>query len=94
MINDRGWIHGEVVALGAIIIAWQAEAAPEKLTARLNACQVRIRPSAMGLSYEELRKGLEFVPPYMTEGGIDSILRHQPITGTHFDELWAYLEKV
>lgn len=93
LINDRGWIHGEVVALGAVIIAWQAEAAPEKLTTMLNACQVRIRPSAMGLSYEELRKGLEFVSPYMKERGTDSILRHRPITGARFDELWAFLEE-
>ena len=26
LANDKGWIHGEVVALGAIIIAWQCDA--------------------------------------------------------------------
>ena len=94
LVNDRAWIHGELVALGAVIIAWNAEAAPERLTARLDECKVRYRPSEMGLSREELQKGLEFVPRYLIEEESDSILRHSPITGRRFDDLWAYLESL
>ena len=94
LVNDRAWIHGELVALGAIVIAWQAEAAPEQLTARLDECKVRYRPLEMELSREELRKGLEFIPRYMIEEESDSILRHRPIAGRRFDELWAYLESI
>jgi glycerol-1-phosphate dehydrogenase [NAD(P)+] len=92
LVNDRAWIHGEMVALGAAAIAWNAEASPDSLIARLDACKVRFRPSEMGLSRDQLQKGLEFVPSYLTKVASDSVLRHRPITGKRFDALWAYLE--
>jgi glycerol dehydrogenase-like iron-containing ADH family enzyme len=93
LVNDRAWIHGEMVALGAVAIAWNAEAAPETIIARLDACKVRFRPSEMGLSRNELKRGLEFVPSYLVDAKSDSILRHRPITGNRLAALWAYLER-
>ncbi|MCZ6677918.1 MAG: iron-containing alcohol dehydrogenase [Candidatus Poribacteria bacterium] len=92
LVNDKGWIHGEMVALGAIIISWQCDAQPETLIERLDRCKVRRRPTEIGLSREELRKGLAFVPGYMAERNIDSILRHKPVTASQFDALWNFLE--
>lgn len=92
LINDRAWIHGELVALGSVMIAWQTGIGLEKLTDRMSKCKVRIRPSEIGLSREELKKGLEFTPQFMAQRDIDSILRHKPIVGERFDELWSYLQ--
>ncbi len=91
LINDRTWIHGELVALGGVIIAWQAGADPQTLIKMLEDCQVRFRPEEMGLSYAELRRGLEVVPTYMAEERIHSVLRHEPVTEKRFDELWSFL---
>ena len=93
-INDRAWIHGELVALGAVMIAWQAGIGLEKLTDRMRKCRVRLRPSEMGLSREELKKGLEFAPQFMAERDTDSIVRHKPIIGERFNELWGFLESL
>ncbi len=97
LANDKGWIHGEVVALGALIIAWQCEEHPEELTARLDACRVRRRPTAMGISREELWRGLAYTPTYMsdTANGRDtnSIMRHEPVTAAQFPALWQFLEE-
>ena len=90
--NDRGWIHGEIVAMGALMVVWQCGEETETLCSRLDRSQVRRRPTQMGVSRDRLRRGLEFVPEYMEEQGTDSILRHEPITGTRFDELWEFLE--
>lgn len=96
LANGKGWVHGEGVALGAVIIAWQCEESPETLISRLDVCKVRRRPSDMGLAREELRKGLELAPKYMAdkENGrdVNSIMRHEPVVGDRFDALWDFLE--
>ena len=79
------------MALGGVIIAWQAGADPQTLIKMLEDCQVRFRPEEMGLSYAELRRGLEVVPTYMAEERIHSVLRHEPVTEKRFDELWSFL---
>ncbi len=91
-MNDTGYIHGEMVALGAAIIAWQCNEQPDTLIERLDKCHVRRWPTAMGLSREELRKGLKFVPDYMDEQNINTILRHKPVSEVQFEMLWDFLE--
>ncbi len=91
-MNDTGYIHGEMVALGATIIAWQCNEQPDTLIERLDKCHVRRWPTAMGLSREELRKGLKFVPDYMDEQNINTILRHKPVSEVQFETLWDFLE--
>ena len=96
LMCDRGWIHGELVAMGAVIIAWYCDADPERLLSRLDKCLVRYRPSQMDISRDTLRRVLEYLPEYMTDPirgeGSSSILRHEPIVGAKFDELWTFLE--
>ena len=97
LANDKGWIHGEVVALGAIIIAWQCDEHPEELTARLDACRVRRRPAEMGISREQLWRGLAYTPAYMSDTAngrnTNSIMRHEPVTEAQFPALWHFLEE-
>ena len=90
-INRRTWIHGEIVALAALAIAWHAGESPELLAGRLRRCQVRFAPEEVGVSRREFDKGLEYVPRYMEKRGIDSILRREPIAGERASELWDFL---
>lgn len=96
LVNNKGWVHGEIVALAAIIIAWQCDESPETLASRLDTCKVRRRPSEMGLGRDELRKGLEFMPAFMSDTAsgrdVNSIMRHDPVVGAKFDALWDFLE--
>ena len=95
-VNNKAWVHGEVVALAAVIIAWHCEQSPETLAERLDTCRVRWRPGDMGVSRDELKKGLELAPAFMSDtlGGrkVDSILRNDPIVGARLDALWGYLQ--
>ena len=93
LVNDKGWVHGELVGLGALIIAWQCDESPQTLIAWLDSCRVRHRPAQMGISREELRKGLEFAPTVMSEDsdGRDSIMGRDPVVGHRFDALWEFL---
>ena len=92
-VNDKGWIHGEAVALAAIVIAWHCDEGPETLAAMLDACMVHYRPGDVGVSREELSRGLEFAPEFMSPASrdVDSILRNEPLVGARFDALWDYL---
>jgi hypothetical protein len=92
LVNDRGWIHGEIAALGSLITAWMCDAQPEILVDRLDRCQVRRRPSEMDLGREQLRKGLASMPEFLEKQGSDSILRHDPVDDARFEALWEYLE--
>ncbi len=95
LVNDRGWVHGELAALGAVIVAWQCGESPETLTSWLDRCRVRRTPAAMGVGRRELLRGLEFCPAYFSdrESGLslDSIMGRDPVAGARFDRLWEFL---
>ena len=91
-VNDKAWVHGELVALAAVIIAWQCEESPETLTSWLDTCLVRRRPSEMGMTAAELQKGLDAMPAHLMEQGKDSIMGREPVNGAQFDALWEFLE--
>jgi glycerol dehydrogenase-like iron-containing ADH family enzyme len=96
-VNNRSWIHGEFVAFATAVIVWHCEDDIETFTGWLDSCKVRWRPSQIGVSREELRKALEYVPTYLSDAtrgnDISSILRSEPITGSRFNALWEFLEK-
>ncbi len=91
-INRRTWIHGELVALVALIITWACRDDTTGFVNRLDRCRVRRRPSEIGLEREQLRKGLEYSPEFMEARGVDSVLRHEPVVAERFDEVWDFLE--
>lgn len=95
-VNDRGYVHGEMVALAAVIIAWRCGESPDTLPGWLDVCRVRRLPGEMGLEKAELRRGLEIAPAYISDRAADgttpSILSRDPISGKSFDELWDFLE--
>ena len=97
-VNGTSWIHGEIVALSAVIIAWHCEESPEMLGGQLDDCKVRWRPAEIGVGRDELRKALEYASAFMSGAAngrdVRSILRSDPITGARFDALWDYLETI
>lgn len=95
-INRKAWVHGEFVALGALVIAWYCEEGPDIFAEWLDICLVRRRPSEIGVAKDELRKALDYAPTFMADASagrdVQSILRHEPMNDTQFNALWEYLE--
>ena len=95
LANDKGWVHGELAALGTVIIAWHTDQDPETITDRLDTCGVRWRPTDMGMSKDELAKALAACPAYMGDASrgrdVKSVLRFDPPLGDRFEELWRFL---
>ncbi len=93
--NGSNWVHGELVALGAQCVAWFCEGRSSVLPSWLDTCMVRRRPSEIGVTASQLRRGLSAAAAILsTEGGggaAASALADDPLSGTAFDDLWDYL---
>ncbi len=92
LVNDQSWIHGEIVALGATIVAWRCGDAPEQLVAKLESCRVRHLPSQIGVKKGQLWKGLQATVDYFAQKNVDSILSRDPMDKNTFEKLWGFLE--
>ena len=93
---DKYWIHGEMCALGAVIIAWRTKQSPETLTGWLDKCKVRWRPSDVEITREELGAGIAVWPKWMGDGTDDkpaspSIVVQEPMTEDEIDACWEWL---
>ena len=95
LANDRSWVHGELAALGTVIIAWHTNRSPETIIRRLDACNVHWRPTDMKMSKDDLSRALQACPDYMGDSSrgrdIESILRMEPVVGERFEQLWGFL---
>ena len=96
--NERGLVHGEACALGAVLVLWHTDESPEGLVEALDRCKVRFRPRDMGLKKEEMRRGLEELRRWLSaevQGrDVDSIMRRKPVVGDLFEECWAWLNSI
>ena len=96
--NDRSWIHGEIVALGAVIVAWHTRQQPKEFVSRMDVCKVRFRPKDVGMTKSELQVALAEFPARMGDKALGrnsaSCLRSDPITGRTFEECWQWLNSV
>ena len=93
---DKYWIHGEMCALGAVIIAWRTEQNPETLIGWLDKCKVRWRPRDVEITREELGAGIAVWPQWMGDGSDDkpaspSIIVQEPMTEEVIDACWEWL---
>ena len=91
LVADRRLVHGELTALGAVIVAW-ATGQQEELIDRLERCLVRFRPTDIGITRDEFRQILVDAVPYLKERGVDTVIVKEPVVGERFDALWDYLE--
>ena len=94
--NDKYWIHGEMCALGAVIIAWRTIQSPETLMGWLDKCKVRWRPSDVEITREEFGAGIAVWPKWMGDGSNDkpaspSIVVQEPMTEEEIDACWEWL---
>ena len=94
--NDKYWIHGEMCALGAVIIAWRTQQSPETLTGWLDQCKVRWRPSDVELTRDEFDASIAAWPTWMGDGTNDkpaspSIVVQEPMTEAQIDACWDWL---
>lgn len=98
LANDKYWIHGEECALGAVLVAWHSGEKPNILIDRLDTCKVRWRPGDMGISKDELSRGLAELPRWMGDSAhgrnVDSVMRREPVVGERFEECWRWLRTV
>ena len=94
-VSGRHWIHGEVVALGAVVIAWAAETGAAALCARLDRCQVRWRPSELGVSRGELCGALDALALMLSRSETDpeygSLMRTVTWSDPRFEALWRFV---
>ena len=93
---DKYWIHGEMCALGAVIIAWRTQQSPETLTGWLDSCKVKWRPADVDISREELGAGIAVWPKWMGDGSdgkpaSPSIVAQEPMTEDDIDACWDWL---
>ncbi len=93
---DKFWIHGEMCALGALIIAWRTKQSPETLAGWLDMCKVRWRPRDVEITREELGAGIAVWPSWMGDGSDDkpvsqSIVVQEPMTEEEIDACWDWL---
>ena len=95
LANDKSWVHGELAALGTVIIAWHTDHSPQTIIDRLETCGVRWRPGDMDMSKEELANALAACPGYMGDASrgrdLPSVLRLEPVVGEKFESLWQFL---
>ena len=93
---DKYWIHGEMCALGAVIIAWRTQQSPETLAGWLDKCKVKWRPTDVEITREELGAGIAIWPEWMGDGSDDkpaspSIVVQEPMTEAEIDACWEWL---
>ena len=91
-VSGRHWIHGEVVALGAVVIAWATGHRAAALCARLDRCLVRWRPSELGMSRGELGAALDALARMLSGSETDpeygSLMRTATWSDSRFESLW------
>ena len=93
--NGAGWVHGELVALGAQCVVWLCEGGSSAFLSWLDACMVRRRPAEIGVTAAQLRRGLSALAAVLSReaslGATASVLATDHLRGPAFDDLWSYL---
>jgi glycerol dehydrogenase-like iron-containing ADH family enzyme len=94
-VSGRRWIHGEVVALGAVVITWVTGQGTEALCSRLDRCLVRWRPSQIGLCRRDLEAALGVLRRTLSRGEADpeysSVMRTTMWADSSIEALWRFL---
>ena len=95
---DRSWVHGEVVALGALVVTWMCDGDAAEFADLLDRCQVRWRPEQLGIERGALEVGLERVRDYLAREGDSaegrSVMRSSTLESDRLGQLWNFLESV
>ncbi len=66
-ITRRHFVHGELVALGILVMSLHQDNAPETIKQTLDQAGVEYRPEAIGLEHHEFRKALETLGDFVRD---------------------------
>ena len=90
--TQRGLIHGEMAALGAVIVTFLT-GHQDMLISWLDKCDVRFRPDQIGLSRDELKTSLDLAAKNFGVSDPGSILAGNFFSEKQFTDLWSCLSK-
>ena len=90
--TQKGLIHGEIAALGAVIVTFLT-GHQDTLIRWLEKCDVRFRPDQIGLSRDELKTSLDLAARNFEVSDPSSILAGNFFNEKQFTDLWSCLSK-
>ncbi|HLA17160.1 MAG TPA: iron-containing alcohol dehydrogenase [Candidatus Limnocylindrales bacterium] len=79
----RSFIHGELIGLGAVLMARLQENDPEVVVTFLDTCGVAWRPADQGIDQEVLRAALGELPAFVREAGLPYSIIDEADLGPH-----------
>ena len=79
ILNRGGLIHGEMAALGAVIVEFACGEDTAQIENMLEVCKVRYRPNDIGITNEEFKKVLENLSKFYSSGKKSSVLSVNPL---------------
>lgn len=86
--TGRGYVHGELVGLGILLMARLQENEPARVEGLLEATGVRFQPRDLGLSQAEVEEALLTLPAYVESEGLPhSVINERPPDGTVVKEI-------
>lgn len=87
-LYPRPYVHGELIALGVLLMSQLQENRPEWVAALLRRLGIRYRPEEVGLSLAEAAHSLATARQYAEEDGLPySVLQQRPLTPTQAETL-------
>jgi glycerol-1-phosphate dehydrogenase [NAD(P)+] len=94
--TGRSYVHGELVGLGTVLMAWLQGNDPDRVVAFLDTCGVAWRPADQGIDQDALRAAIVELPAFVRAAGlphsiidevdlgpsaVDRLLDHIPFRG-------------
>lgn len=92
-LTRRPYLHGQIVSLGVLLMSYLQGNDPDFIKGKLDAMGVAYQPEDMGITWEDVRKGLRYMPTYWEQAGNlwYTIAVHKPITDAYLDEVQAWV---
>jgi glycerol dehydrogenase-like iron-containing ADH family enzyme len=86
--TGRGYVHGELVGLGILLMARLQGNEPARVEGILEATGVRFQPRDLGLSQAEVEEALLTLPAYVAGEGLPhSVINERPPDAATVDEI-------
>jgi glycerol dehydrogenase-like iron-containing ADH family enzyme len=92
-LTHRPFSHGQIVSLGVLLMSFLQGNDPEFIKSRFDRIGVAYQPEAMGITWDDVRAGLRFMPEYWHKAGNlwYTAAVHLPITDSYLDKVQAWL---
>lgn len=91
-LTGRSFVHGELVGLGAVLMARLQDNDPQRVVTFLDGCDVRWRPGDLALDRDLLRRALVELPAFVRRAGLPrSVVDDEIIDAARADRLLAGL---